>query len=111
MSTEEQTKEIVDAALAKQVVANGDLAQAAAVALRGVLPYAIGEVDSLKDVLRRDGEQSEVLEEHHKAVNAVSRAEKVLKAFEKSHLPIDELKDDHFDDSITTYLDESAGEE
>ena len=47
MSTEEQTKEIVDAALAKQVTQNGELAQAAAVALRGILPYAQQEVSSL----------------------------------------------------------------
>lgn len=50
MSTEEQTKEIVDAALAKQVTANGDLAQATAVALRGVLPYARQEVLSIHEV-------------------------------------------------------------
>ena len=42
---------------------------------------------------------------------ALERADKVLRAFDKSHLPIESLKDDHFDNSINTYLDERAGEE
>lgn len=111
MSTENETKNIVDAALAKQVTQNGELAQAAAVALRGVLPYAQGEICSLEDVAKRDGEGSEALEEYRKGVTALDRADKVLRAFDKSHLPIESLKDDHFDNSINTYLDERAGEE
>lgn len=110
MSTEEQTKEIVDAALAKQVTQNGELAQAAAVALRGILPYAQQEVSSLHEVARRDGDET-VAEEAKAGDAALERADKVLRAFDKSHLPIESLKDDHFDNSINTYLDERAGEE
>jgi hypothetical protein len=110
MSTEEQTKEIVDAALAKQVKANGDLAQATAVALRGVLPYARQEVLSIHEVARRDGDEVAASEAAAGDV-AIERADKVLRAIDKSHLPISALKDDHFDNHINTYLDESAGEE
>lgn len=108
MSTE---KEIVDAALTYQVTRNGDLAQAAAVALRGVMPYVHGEVISLEDAAKRDGEGSEAVAEHRKAVTAADRADKVLRAIDKSHLPIEALKDDHFDNHINTYLDETPSED
>lgn len=107
MSTE---KEIVDTALANQVARNGDLAQAAAVALRSVLPYAREEVMSIHDVALKDG-SDEAVAAATTGENAILRAENVLEAFEKSHLPIAALKDDHFDDSIDTFLDEQAGEE
>lgn len=111
MSNEDVTKEIVDTVLAKQVVQNGELAQAAAVALRGVLPYAQGEVCSLEDAAKRDGEGSEALTEYRKGMTALDRADKVLRAIDKSHLPIEALKDDHFDNHINTYLDETPSEE
>ena len=75
------------------------------------LTLNVGERASQRATTNRTDGDETVAEEAKAGDAALERADKVLRAFDKSHLPIESLKDDHFDNSINTYLDERAGEE
>lgn len=69
------------------------------VALRQVLPFAENEVAGLHDSAQRDGDE-DVASLAEDGSRSVHRARVVLKRLDRSHMPVHDLKDDHFDESF-----------